>query len=235
MVMIRPRPGDFIYSDLDILQMLAEIETIRAEGLADGFVTGALTSEGAVDEVNCLKLLTACGNLPVTFHRAFDLTTDAVHSMETIIDLGFSRILTSGQSKNAKTGIEILKVLVQRAQDRIVIMAGCGINDKNVETILRETHIREIHSSASKQVKSKMEVAHETVSLGRAGADDFIWNECDEKVVMAMVSIIKRTVFSYTGPSDPNIKYESNNITSNGVKSNGQTNGIATNGINGTH
>ena len=237
MVMIRPRPGDFIYSDLDIIQMLAEIETIRAEGLADGFVTGALTPEGAVDEANCLKLLTACGSLPVTFHRAFDLTVDAVQSMELIIDLGFSRILTSGQSKNAKTGMEILKVLVQRAQDRIVIMAGCGINDKNVETILRETEIREIHSSASKQIKSCMEVSHETVCLGKSAGDEFTWNECDEKVVKAMVSIIKRTVFSYEGPNELNVevKHESNNITSNGLKTtNGQTNGVS-NGINGNH
>lgn len=231
MVMIRPRPGDFIYSDLDILQMKEEIDCIRAEGLADGFVTGALTKDGCVDEANCLILMKACGSLPVTFHRAFDLTTDAVQSLETIFELGFSRILTSGQSKNAKTGIEILKVLVQRAQDRIIIMAGCGINDKNVETILRETKVKEIHSSASKQVQSVMEVAHETVSLGKSSGDDFAWKECDDKVVMAMISIIKRTCFSYTGPNEG----AGDIIETNGIKSNknGQSNGIQANGVNG--
>jgi len=215
MVMIRPRPGDFVYSDLDIMQMLAEIESVKAEGLADGFVTGALKVDGSVDEENCLKLIDACYPLPVTFHRAFDLTCDAVHSLEKIIDLGFARILTSGQSKNAKSGIEVLKILIQRARDRIVIMAGCGINDKNVETILRETKVREIHSSASKQVKSKMEVAHETVCLSKQSGDEFAWKECDDKVVSAMMSIIKRTVFTFEEPDE---------VTSNGSEVNG-TNG----------
>ena len=233
-VMIRPRPGDFIYSDLDVEQMLTEIESIRVEGLADGFVTGALTPDGNVDEDTCNKIIEACGDSPVTFHRAFDLTSDAVQSLEKIIDLGFSRILTSGQSKSAKYGIEIIKVLVQRAQDRIIIMAGRGINDKNVETILRETKVREIHSSASKQVRSRMEVVHETVSLGKSCGDDFTWNECDDKVVASMVSIIKRTVFSYNLSQEEGDSNEVENGIISKYKTNGESNGT-TNGVNGTH
>ena len=202
MVMIRPRPGDFVYCELDVQQMLQEIESVKQAGLADGFVTGVLTPDGSVDEENCAKLVAACHPLPVTFHRAFDLTADAVDAMESIISLGFARILTSGQSKSAKAGIEVIKILLQKAENRITIIAGSGINDKNLETILRETKVREIHASASKVVKSKMEVVHETVSMGKAIEDDFQWMECDHKIVASMISIIKRSVFVFNGPEE---------------------------------
>lgn len=201
-VMIRPRPGDFCFTDAEIDQMLVEIDELKRSGLADGFVTGALLPDGSVDTETCSKLLAATSPFPVTFHRAFDLTTDAVHALETIISLGFDRILTSGQGKNAKVGLDVIKMLIKRADGRIIIVAGCGINDKNVESLLREVKMKEIHSSASKQVKSKMEMTHETVTLGRCANDDYVWNECDEKVVMSMVSIMKRAVFTLNGPSD---------------------------------
>lgn len=202
MVMIRPRPGDFVYCDLDVEQMLAEIESIKSAGLADGFVTGVLSADGSVDRKKCKKLLDACSPLPVTFHRAFDLSADAVDAMEAIISMGFSRILTSGQSKSAKAGIEIIQILLQKAEDRITIIAGSGINDKNLETILRETRVREIHASASKVMKSVMQVQHETVSMGKQTEDDFQWIECDPKIVASMISIIKRSVFTFNGPTD---------------------------------
>lgn len=228
MVMVRPRAGDFVYCDLDVEQMLAEIESIKSAGLADGFVTGVLSPDGAVDQERCKRLLQACSPLPVTFHRAFDLTADAVDAMETIIGLGFSRILTSGQSKSAKAGIEIIQVLLQKAEERITIMAGSGINDKNLETILRETKVREIHASASKVVKSVMQVQHETVSMGKQLEDDFQWVECDPKIVASMISIIKRSVFVFNGPpvgTDPLPL-----TLSNGNNSNAVTNGTGTNG-----
>ena len=203
MVMIRPRPGDFVYCDLDVQQMLLEIEAIKEAGLADGFVTGALTVDGSVALETCQQLIHACNPLPVTFHRAFDLTADAVDAMEAIIGLGFSRILTSGQSKSAKAGLEIIQILLQKAEDRLTIVAGSGINDKNLETILRETKVREIHASASRVVKSKMQVMHETVSMGKQLEDDFQWMECDTKMVASMISIIKRSVFMFNGPEEP--------------------------------
>lgn len=229
MCMIRPRPGDFVYCELDVQQMLLEIQSIKRDGLADGFVIGVLTSDGAVDETACSKLIQACDPLPVTFHRAFDLTADAVESMEKIIELGFSRILTSGQSKSAKAGIEVIKILLQKAESRITIMAGCGINDKNLETILRETKVREIHASASKVVKSKMDVMHETVSMGKAIEDDFQWVECDQKIVASMICIIKRSVFVFdesdpiTSTNTTTTTTESNNKDK--VHTNGSSNG----------
>lgn len=235
--MIRPRPGDFCFTEAEVDQMLVEIEEIKSANLADGFVTGALCPDGSVNVDTCNKLLESAGSYPVTFHRAFDLTTDAVGALETIIQLGFSRILTSGQCKNAKTGLDVIKMLVQRANERIIIVAGCGINDKNVESILREVKVKEIHSSASKQVKSKMEMTHETVTLGRCVGDDYIWNECDEKVVISMVSIMKRAVFTLNGPSD-SIKSENGSsdcatgVKQNGSFVNGTSNGIINNNNN---
>lgn len=227
--MIRPRPGDFCFTPLEVNQMLQEIAEIKSANLADGFVTGALCPDGSVDVDTCNKLLASAELYPVTFHRAFDLTSDAVEALETIIQLGFSRILTSGQCKNAKTGLDVIKMLIQRSGDRIVIVAGCGINDKNVESILREVIIKEIHSSASKQVKSSMEMTHETVTLGRCVGDDYVWNECDEKVVMSMVSIMKRAVFTLNGPSDST---SSENGTTNGATN---TNGPKANGTSYTN
>lgn len=221
MVMIRPRPGDFVYCDLDVQQMLLEIESVKQAGLADGFVVGLLTPDGSVDQENCSKLMTACDPLPVTFHRAFDLTADAVDAMESIISLGFARILTSGQSKSAKAGIEVIKILLQKAESRITIIAGSGINDKNLETILRETRVREIHASASKVVKSEMGVMHETVSMGKAIEDDFQWFECDHKTVASMISIIKRSVFVFDGPAEESVTHTTGHTLTNGSSSNG--------------
>ena len=200
-VMVRPRPGDFCFSELEVDQMLQEIQEIKSSNLADGFATGALCPDGSVDVDTCKKLLETIQSYPVTFHRAFDLTTDAVDALENIIQLGFTRILTSGQCKNAKTGLDVIKMLIQRAKDRIIIIAGCGINDKNLESILREVKIKEIHSSASKQIKSTMEMIHETVTLCHL-EDDYSWSVCDEKVVLSMASIMKRDVFTLNEPRD---------------------------------
>lgn len=151
-VMIRPRSGDFIYSDDEIEIMCEDIKILKDNG-ADGFVFGITTSEGKVDVKNCLKLIKLAGNLPITYHRAFDVIKDPLKSMEEIISLGFQRILTSGLQSTAVQGTSLLRQLIEASRDRIIIMPGAGIKPDNLQFILKETNPAEFHGSAKAQSK----------------------------------------------------------------------------------
>ena len=164
-VIIRPRGGDFLYSDTEIGVMLKDIETARSLG-ADGVVLGCLTADGAVDMVAMQELMRASAGLSVTFHRAFDVCRDPFEALEQIVSLGCQRILTSGQQPSADQGVALLKELQQRAAGRIVLMAGCGVNEWNIARIARETGIREFHFSAREMVESRMRHRNTAVSMG---------------------------------------------------------------------
>lgn len=146
-VMIRPRGGDFVYSNDEVEIMMEDINILKDNG-ADGFVTGILTSSGKVDVKNCIKLLKLTEGLPVTFHRAFDKVNSPQESLEEIIALGFQRILTSGLQSSASQGIPLIKELIETAKDRIIIMPGAGVKRDNVSQILKETGAKEFHGSA---------------------------------------------------------------------------------------
>ncbi|HAC74172.1 MAG TPA: copper homeostasis protein CutC, partial [Porphyromonadaceae bacterium] len=137
-VIIRPRGGDFLYSGLEHKIMLKDIEMCRKLGV-DGIVIGCLTEEGDVDMERCRELVEAAEKMDVTFHRAFDQCRDPFISLEDIISLGCSRILTSGQQPKAEQGVDLLKKLVQQAGERTIIMPGSGINENNIAKIARET------------------------------------------------------------------------------------------------
>ena len=164
-VIIRPRGGDFLYSGLEHKIMLKDIEICHKLGV-DGIVIGCLTAEGDVDMQRCGELVTAAGEMDITFHRAFDKCRDPFTSLEDIISLGCSRILTSGQQPKAEQGIGLLKKLVQQAGDRIIIMPGSGINENNIVKIARETGAVEFHLSAREAVDSKMKFKNPAVSMG---------------------------------------------------------------------
>jgi copper homeostasis protein len=164
-VIIRPRSGDFLYSDLEQKIMLKDIEAARMIGV-DGIVIGCLTPQGDVDMTRNRELIEAAGDMSVTFHRAFDMCRDPFESLEKIIELGCSRILTSGQQPKAEQGIPLLKKLVEQADNRIIIMPGSGITDRNIAKIASETGARELHLSARSAVESKMQFRNPTVSMG---------------------------------------------------------------------
>lgn len=166
-VIIRPRGGDFLYSGLEHKIMLKDIEICCKLGV-DGIVIGCLTAEGDVDMQRCRELVAAAGEMDITFHRAFDKCRDPFISLEDIISLGCSRILTSGQQPKAEQGIGLLKKLVQQAGDRIIIMPGSGINENNIVKIARETGAVEFHLSAREAVESKMKFKNPAVSMGGA-------------------------------------------------------------------
>lgn len=164
-VIIRPRGGDFLYSPIEQRIMLKDIDNARQLG-ADGVVFGCLTAEGDVDIPLMEQLMEAAQGMSVTFHRAFDVCRNPQKALEDIISLGCDRILTSGQQPTAELGIPFLKELQQQAAGRIILLAGCGVNETNIARIAEETGICEFHFSARENIKSEMIYRNEVVSMG---------------------------------------------------------------------
>lgn len=164
-VIIRPRGGDFLYSHLELEIMIHDIKVARQLG-ADGVVFGCLTSDGNVDIPAMKMLMNAVGNMDVTFHRAFDMCKNPQEALEQIIELGCSRILTSGQEADAFKGIPLLKELVKQADGRIIIMPGCGVNPNNIRRIAEETGTSEFHFSGRSTYESGMIYRNPKVSMG---------------------------------------------------------------------
>ena len=164
-VIIRPRGGDFLYSENELNQMRHDILTARELG-ADGLVFGCLTPEGNVDMAAMSLLMKAAGATPVTFHRAFDHTSDPFRAMEDIIGLGCVRILTSGCRPTAYEGAQNIADLIRKASDRIIIMPGCGIRENNIRDIAEITGAREFHFSAREAAISGMKFRNPLVVMG---------------------------------------------------------------------
>lgn len=164
-IIVRPRGGDFLYSSTEQRIMLKDIENARHLG-ADGVVFGCLTAEGDVDIPLMEQLMKASQGMSVTFHRAFDVCRNPQKAIEDIIALGCGCILTSGQQSTAEQGIPLLKELQQQASGRIILLAGCGVNEANIAHIARETGIREFHFSARENIESSMLYHNSAVSMG---------------------------------------------------------------------
>lgn len=133
--MIRPRGGDFVYDEMEVETMLSEIDALKKIGV-DGVVMGALRPDGTVDQELMKLLVEAAHPLGITFHRAFDVTSDPYRTMDFLVDLGIERILTSGLEANVDAGMGMLKKLVVYAKGRIEIMAGGGVRPSNVAELI---------------------------------------------------------------------------------------------------
>ena len=177
-VIIRPRGGDFLYSNLEHRIMLKDIEIARKMGV-DGIVIGCLTSNGDIDMVRNKELINSAKDMGVTFHRAFDMCRDPYESLEKIIELGCERILTSGQQAKAENGVALLKELVDLANDRIIIMPGSGVNANNIANIAKATGAKEFHFSAREPIKSKMTYRNPNLKMGGTSV---VINEFEEMI-----------------------------------------------------
>jgi copper homeostasis protein len=144
-VMIRPRGGSFVYSDDEIDQMLRDIERVGSTRVA-GIVTGVLTPDARVDVERTSALVNAASGLPVTFHRAFDSTDNLPEALEQLIQLGLSRVLTSGGAPTALEGASAIAALVDQARGRIGIIAGGGVREHNARELIDRTGVREVHA-----------------------------------------------------------------------------------------
>jgi len=159
-VLIRPRTGDFVYSDGEHETMQRDIETCVSLG-CDGVVIGALDENGAVDANRCRALVAAAGRLGVTFHRAFDMTHSPETALEDIIALGCERVLTSGAQADALAGAALIGKLVAQAAGRISVMPGAGVNEQNVAALRVQTGAREFHASAKRELPSRMRAGND--------------------------------------------------------------------------
>jgi copper homeostasis protein len=146
-VMIRPRGGNFVYTDAEFSQMKTEILEFKKLQV-NGFVFGILNNDNAINTSQNTELVELAKPFPCTFHRAFDEVSDALKSLEEIIACGFKIILTSGQAQNVVDGVNQLATLVEKANNRIVIMPGGGLRSTNVEFIQQKTKANWFHSSA---------------------------------------------------------------------------------------
>lgn len=170
--MIRPRQGDFLYSEQDVESMLEDVLCAKQAGL-QGIVIGALTAEGNVDKMICQRLIEAASGMGVTFHRAIDQCRDPKQALEDIAELGCERILTSGLASTAKQGINVIAEMVEQAQGRFSIMAGAGVNIDNAAQIIKQTGIHEIHLSGKTTRPSHMKLHIDSAKMGSDSVDDF--------------------------------------------------------------
>lgn len=164
-VMIRPRGGDFLYTEAEYDVMRGDIDTAKKLG-ADGVVIGLLTPSGEVDLERTRELVERARPMSVTFHRAFDMTRDPFAALEALASLGIDRVLTSGQEESALEGLELLKELVARAGDRMVVLVCGNLTEKNIARVARDTGASELHITGFADVESGMTFRNPRVYMG---------------------------------------------------------------------
>jgi len=188
-VMIRPRAGDFIYSDFEKEVILADVDFCRNNGI-DGIVTGVLKADGNIDKEFTRMVIDRAKPMSVTFHRAFDLTTDLFKALSDLIDCGATRLLTSGAKQNAILGAPTIAQLVNEAGTDLIILPGGGLNPDNIIPFIELTRVKEVHFSAKKLVKSPA-LMPPNISLTSYGdVDDTQWFESDRDLIKQMVEML---------------------------------------------
>ena len=146
-VMVRPRGGNFVYSDFEFVQMKKSVQQCKDSGMT-GVVFGILYEDNRVDKKRCTELITLANPMKATFHRAFDDVKNSFDALEQIIECGFDRILTSGQKQTALEGMELISTLILTAKNRITIMPGGGVRAENISELKKKSGAKEFHSSA---------------------------------------------------------------------------------------
>lgn len=197
MMMIRPRGGDFLYSDLEFQAMQHDVAMARETG-ADGVVFGLLNSDGTVDVPRTRDLIQQARPLKVTFHRAFDMTRDPFEALETLIELGLDRVLTSGQEASVIEGLDLIAALIQRAQGRIIVMPGGGITPHNVARVAALPGLREIHFGGGAPVESPMIFRNPRIYMGGVLRPPEYSREIQQPVLVS--EIIAAALEGRTGP-----------------------------------
>lgn len=179
---IRPRGGDFLYTDEEFSIMLQDVRLCKELG-CDGVVIGMLNRDGSIDVKRSARLVEAAYPLGVTYHRAFDRCRDSFEAMELLVEMGCERILTSGQLPTVSEGADLIADLNKKAEDRIIIMPGSGLRKNNIKWLAEKTGCREFHSSLRGKTASSMEFIHP----GFAGsAESYQNNAIDPEEVRAL-------------------------------------------------
>ena len=184
---IRPRAGDFLYSDEEFEIMKNDVLLCKQTG-CDGVVLGLLNRDGSIDKKRTARLIEAAYPLEVTFHRAFDRCRDPFEALEQLIEIGCTRILTSGQQPTAPQGIDSIGQLVKAANDRLIIMPGSGVRKDNIRELSDKTGAKEFHSSLRGRQRSKMEFIHEAFA---ASEESYTNPAIDKEEVKALRNALR--------------------------------------------
>jgi len=191
-VIIRPRGGDFLYSGLEFETMLKDIHTVKKLGV-DGIAVGVLSADGSVDKAGMKEIISLAKPLSVTFHRAFDCVEDPFGSLDTLMELGVERVLTSGLKKSALEGKEMIAWLVEYAAGRIIIMPGGGINYLNIKDIVKITKAREYHLSGKSVCNSQMVFRNNEVKFNSQSAiSEYDYIESDVGKIKSVVDLVNK-------------------------------------------
>lgn len=192
-VLIRPREGDFLYTDTEFEIMKADVQNCIDMG-CDGVVIGILNPDGSIDTKRCgelTKMATDKG-LGVTFHRAFDMCRDMDKALEEIITTGCERILTSGGRSTAIEGANVIAHLIEKAAGRIIIMPGSGVSESTVADLIHYTKAIEVHSSARGPIKSHMQYHNDHIILSSEHLDEFSILMTDTNKVREIIRLANR-------------------------------------------
>lgn len=185
-VMIRPRCGDFCYSDMEFETMKMDVENAKNLKM-DGVVFGILDEYGYIDKKRMKELIDIAKPMKVTIHRAFDMSKDIFKSLEDAVDLGIDRILTSAQSNKVYENLKLLQELIEKADGKIVVMAGSGINENNVREVIK-TGVLEVHASGKVEIESKMKFRRTNISMGASSSNK------EYKVEITSIDKIKKLI-----------------------------------------
>lgn len=188
-VLIRPRTGDFIYSDLEFDLIKLDVQACIDAG-CDGIGIGILNTDGTIDKQRCgelVKMAKAAG-LGVSFHRAFDMCRDYFEALEDLIEIGCERILTSGGKSTAMEGANTLARLISLSAGRISIMPGCGVNEYNIAHLVQFTGANEFHTSARSRIESQMTYRNQNILFGSSG-EEFTTEETNPGRVKKMLEL----------------------------------------------
>jgi copper homeostasis protein len=180
---IRPRGGDFLYSDDEFDSMKSDLLLVKELGYP-GAVIGMLKKDGHIDINRTAKLVSIAGNIEITFHRAFDRCIDPLKGLEDIIQTGCKRILTSGQVPNVANALPLIAELVNNANGRITIMPGSGVRANNINQIIASTKVKEIHSSARKNYPSSMLFSPASMQ------EEMMFTGVDQAEIIAMKKVL---------------------------------------------
>jgi copper homeostasis protein len=189
-VIIRPRGGDFLYTDEEIVIMKKDIMMCRDIGI-DGIVIGILNPDGTINTEQTSSLVDMAYPMKVTFHRAFDMCSDPFRALEGIISTGASRLLTSGQKNKAEDGMELIEKLISQAGNRIIIMPGGGINNENIERVATTTGASEFHMTGRKKIESGMLFRRDDIKMGGIqGFSEYSSKVADPDLIKKVIHIL---------------------------------------------
>ena len=191
-VIIRPRGGDFLYSDIEFDVMERDILACKKLGV-DGVVIGLLTADGDIDVIRTRALVALATPMQVTFHRAFDVARDPFKALEDVISTGCNRLLTSGQEANALDGAALISKLRVAAGERLVVMPGAGVRLNNIAQLVAETGCIEFHTSGRAPFASGMRYRNERVKMGGPGQDEYALVETSAELVKQIVAKAKES------------------------------------------